>query len=118
MNSTNASCDEGFTLIEVICAFAILSLASVMVLQTIQLAAKSVASARERAVIRHVASEVLLEKTLAREGSEGVIDGVRWKASEIFVTAQTSSAKLELFQIFHPRGSVSSNYLVLHRQPQ
>ncbi|KAA3523474.1 type II secretion system protein [Agrobacterium tumefaciens] len=118
MNNVRTSSEEGFTLIEVLCAFAILSLASVVILQTMQLAAKSVAAARERATIRRVASEVLLEKSLASVGPEGVIEGVRWKVSDTFVNHRAGTAKLERFQLFHPEGSRSSDYLVLRRQAQ
>ncbi|WP_454700671.1 type IV pilus modification PilV family protein [Agrobacterium burrii] len=107
--------EDGFTLVEVLCAFAILSLGAVIVLQTIQLGSKSIGSARERVAAKRVTSAIVFQRFFDRKADsarEGIVGGFRWTVTGIEETGWNGGPMLERLRLFRNDGSQVAEVLI------
>ncbi len=107
--------EDGFTLVEVLCAFAILSLGAVIVLQTIQLGSKSIGYARERVAAKRVTSTIVFQRFFDRKADsarEGIVGGFQWTVTGIEETGWNGGPMLERLRLFRNDGSQVADVLI------
>ncbi|NTG48084.1 type II secretion system protein [Agrobacterium rhizogenes] len=108
--------EEGFSLIEVLCAFVILSISAAIVLQTVQLAAKSSAMAEEKMTILTVVPKIELAITTAEGGGgsspRGETDGLHWEIEPVPFAEEQDDEGIARLRVFLPGGERHYDFLI------
>ncbi|QND46474.1 type II secretion system protein (plasmid) [Rhizobium lusitanum] len=111
--------EEGFSLIEVLCAFVILSISAAIVLQTVQLAAKSSAMAQEKMKILTAVPKIELAITTAEAGNSssprGETDGLHWEIEPVPFAEEQDDEGMARLRVFLPDGERHYDFLINYR---
>lgn len=107
--------EDGFSLIEVLCAFVILSISAGITLQAIQLAAKSIGTAAEKTQILSLVSKLQLTISTA-EGNNparrGEMDGFHWEAHSISSRNERGDQQVSRLRVVTADGKRHYDFLI------
>lgn len=114
--------EEGFSIVEVLCAFAILSIAAAIFLQTVQLGTRSLKAADERTRVIAAAPKIeLLIKASGMVGNlpmRGQTDGFRWEAQPLFMPTSAVDGEFFRFRVFPINANNRRYEFVIQRHPK